>query len=403
MKHLVCSNMWNNLTLNIPEQEVTHCCKMTRYPMSKDQLKELDGEFNRIPYFVEQKNKFIKTNELPETCVRCKTSWPNSVWKSWNKWQNKDWSEQELESLLDEDRTRFIEIFLSTTCNIACTYCSEAYSSRWADIKGLRRTENSEWKDLMLENLYKYIKKYHADDVREDRIIYGVLGGEPLLNLEIFDVLKNIMSLYATPDKRVQFNITTNLCVKPRVIQNLLDVIKSKPGFTWIITPSIDAIGKRAEEIRDGLDFELFAKNLKTLADSKLLDSINIQPAVNSMSVKYYSELLEWLTTVFDPNEFGKSWTIRNNLVYNPVSMSVNILPEKYKQYIDECVKVLEAYPNTQDKEELLRHLDVVKNNINTKRDEKTLTLVKGFFTRHGKLKNKNYFEIFPELSDILI
>jgi sulfatase maturation enzyme AslB (radical SAM superfamily) len=402
MKHLVCSNMWNHIGINVAQQNITHCCKMTHVELTKDDLQNLDGELNRVSYFVDQKKQFVDTNSLPETCRKCSETWPNSVWKTWNKWQDKDWTKQELDLLISSDKTRNIDIFLSTTCNLACTYCNEGYSSRWAEIKGLARTEDEEWKQLMLNNLYKYIEKYHANYVREDRMSYSFLGGEPLLNLEIFDVLQNIMSLYAAPTKRVQFNITTNLCVKPKVVENLLELIKRNPGFTWVITPSIDAVGKRAEEIRDGLDFELFASNLKTLADSKLIDSINIQPAVNCVSVKYYSELIDWLTTIFDPQQFGETWNIRNNLVLAPLPMIVNVLPDNYKQYIDNCIQSTNVLKDGVSKIELCEHLENVKNNIGTRRDTDAKDRVRKFFEKYGALKNKDYFELFPELKDIL-
>lgn len=402
MKHLVCSNMWNHIGLNVAQENITHCCKMTAVKLTKEELSSLNGELNKIPYFTDQKTKFVKTNSLPETCVKCSETWPNSVWKTWNKWQDRDWSKKDLDLLIASDKTRNIDIFLSTTCNMACTYCNERYSSRWAEIKGLERTEDEDWKQLMLENLYKYIEKYHANYIREDRMSYSFLGGEPLLNLEIFDVLQKIISLYKNSSKLVHFNITTNLCVKPRVIENLLKLIEENKGFTWVITPSIDAINKRAEDIRDGLDFSLFTKNLKTLIDSKLVDSINIQPAVNCVSVKYYKELIDWLTTMFNPQDFGESWTIRNNTVLAPLAMTVNVLPEKYKQYIDECIQSAEILKDSRSKKELIDHLEIIKQNINTKRDKETLKTVYNFFENRSKLKNKNYFEIFPELEDIL-
>lgn len=402
MKHLVCSNMWNHIGLNVAQQNITHCCKMIKHPLSIDDLKTLDGELNRVQHYVDQKTKFIETNKFPETCVKCSTTWPNSVWKSWNKWKDKDWTQQELDNLIISDKTRNIDIFLSTTCNLACTYCDELYSSRWAELKGLPRTEDDKWRQLMLNNLYKYIEKYHADGVREDRMTYNFLGGEPLLNLEIFDVLEHIASLYNTPSKQVHFNITTNLCVKPKVIENLLKTIEQYRNFTWIISPSIDAVGKRGEDIRDGLDFGLFASNLNTLNNSSLVDSINMQPALNCMSVAYYSKLIDWFATVFDPAQFGKKWTIRNNSVLGPIAMSVNVLPDNYKQYIDKCIKSAAILSDGVDKQELLNHLETVRNNIGTRRDEKAKKIVHGFFTRQGDLKNKNYFEIFPELKDIL-
>ena len=403
MKSVACSNMWNNLTINVPTKVITHCCKMERVPVSEEQLVKLDGDLNSIPYFLQQKVSTIETNKLQASCSKCIASFPNSLWSSWNKWKDVDWDESELAELHLKDKMRRIDIFLNNTCNLSCMYCSETYSNTWANLKGISIVEDKGYHDAMVESLYRYIEKYHSSTLREDSMTYNFLGGEPFLNPKIFSIIETITGMYIQPSKKVVFSITSNLCVKPKVISNFINLIKNNRDFKWIITASIDAVGSVGENIRTGLDFELFRSNLLELYTSGVIDVIEIQPAMNALSVKHFDEFLKWISSELGGDSFGDKWTIRNNMVNNPKEMEVSILPTEYKKYIDECIATCQILlKDCADKISLIEFLDMLIMNIGSRRSPLDLMRAKTFYEKQGKLKNVDYIELFPELTEIL-
>lgn len=398
MKIVACSNMWNNLTVNIPKKEFTNCCKMERVNLSETDLKSLNGELNSIPLIQDQRRLTLEKNQLQQICSKCVPHFPAGAYGAWNKWKDVDWTPKELSELNTRDRVRRIDIFLNSTCNMACMYCDEYYSNTWAKLKGISINESSEYKNLALDSIYSYIKKYHADGVREDSMVYNILGGEPLLNLEIIDVIENIAKLYKNPDNRVKFEITTSLCVKPKIISSLIELRKKYPEFGWIITASIDAIGKQGENIRTGLDFDLFEQNLMTLYENLENSYILIQPALNALSIRTHSELIEWMILTLGAENYHKKWEFRQNIVVNPSAMHISILPNSYKSYVDDAINVAKFLPDTN----LNEFLAGLKNMIGTNRDKLTLEKSRAFYVQQGKWKGLDYFKLFPELEEIL-
>ena len=66
-----------------------------------------------------------------------------------------------------------VDVRWSNTCNLACNYCYEYFSSQWASIKGIK--VNAIKKDNE-DTLLMFIEK------NKDTVInVNMLGGEPLL------------------------------------------------------------------------------------------------------------------------------------------------------------------------------------------------------------------------------
>ena len=407
MKHLACSKMWTDINISVPKMEFRNCCKRDIQPISIEEIRELGADvFVRNKHLMEEKIFFIEKNELPAKCTYCKQAWPNSIWNNWNLWKDKDWSQEELTALINQDHTDYIELMLSTTCNQTCMYCTWEVSSLWAEVKDKPIAKNQEWKEAVLDALYKYIEKYQIK--KTGRLIYNFLGGEPFLDLELLDVIQNILAIHNAnpfPGKVVVINLTSNLNVKPKVIENYLELVKQNKNFYWSLSASIDAIGQVGEELRDGLSIDRFKENLEMILSSGLISHVDLLPSVSSMSIPEYPNLIRWIKDIMRKYDLlekhGSRWSLGINVVTWPQGLHPGTLPLQYRSFMDECNSEIEELPNNYQKEQLKIHFENIRQMIGTKRTNDDKAEVVRFFNEHAEIKNKEYYKIFPILEEI--
>lgn len=409
MKHIACSKIWTDINLNIPTKEIRNCCKKQAAKLSVDDLKSLGiDSFTKHTILIEDKKSVIKSNELPEGCYYCKSTWPNSIWNNWNLWKDREWTQPELDALPEQDHVKQIEIMLGITCNQTCMYCIPEVSSAWSDLKGIPIVTDTDWQDTALKNLYGYIETNRCNDSND--IWYNFLGGEPLLEPKIFKVIESIIDIHnrnPVKDKRIVVNMTTNLNVKPKTIDRYIELVERNPNFEWTMSTSLDAIGVQGEEIRDGLSFENFESNLHKIFASKKFKRINLLPAVSALSIPNKHSLLSWYFDVALTHNtaasYGHTWSIGTNVVTWPEAMHPGILSDNFKEEIDKCITVIDNYnlPG-QDIQNYKTHLNNLKGMIGTRRKNSDLIDAEKWYQAEGSLKNKDYFKIFPFLLEVI-
>lgn len=408
MKHKVCSKLWTDINVRIPTKQILNCCKRMQYSEPTiDEINELGTDiFHRRTENLADKKLFIENNELNSACGYCKESWPNSIWNSWNRWKDRDWTQDELDQLIDQDYTNYIEIMLGNTCNMSCMYCDERSSSTWADIKKTAKVNNDAWKQAIMENLYAYIEQQDLNTaipnlMNNHKMFYNFLGGEPLLDWEIFDVLERILAIHRKKGESGHaVSITSNLNIKPKLLERFMKLVDDSSDFSWIVSASIDAPGEYGENIRDGLSWDLFEQNSKTLLLADNISCVSFLPTISSLSIPKHPELVSWILNIVEENNIpDNKWDIGVNAVDYPQALSPKILPKDYVKYIDEAIDIIQ--PKYPDNYHINWLLDV-RTQIGERRSLEDLQKAKKWFILQGQLKNKDYFEIFPMLKDIL-
>lgn len=389
MKNIACSKFWTDLIIRGHLEEITHCCRRTYFHIPLEVLENYkENLFNNHPLIIDERSKMIKTNELTEGCYSCSKSWPNSDWHSWNEWQDKEWSKNELDILPFENKINKIEISFSNKCNFSCMYCGPQYSSTWAKIIGQDvRKSNSIWLETALEALYNFIDN-------EKKYKFGFIGGEPLLDLEVIDNIKKLIEKINKSTGN-QIYIITSLGVKEKTLKNFLNLTEQYSNIDWRIAVSIDSIFENGTIIRDGLNLDLFYKNLDLVLQSDSVASCGFLPTMSALNIKTLKETTKWF---IEKQKTAKiPVTIKANAVEQPFSMNPAILPEHYKIYVQDSIDLLEN--NFKD---FKRHLEVIKNKIGTQRTKQNLISAKSWYQLQCKIKNKNYFDLLPELNEIL-
>lgn len=210
----------------------------------------------------------------------------------------------------------------SNTCNLACTYCYEYFSSQWAAIKGIKINSN---KDFAEEAIFKLISDRTTTEPMRN---INLLGGEPLLqkqNLRLVDTL---------PDSN--YYILTNLSVdipNNAIVKKLL----AAKSVNWGI--SFETVGDKFEYVRRNAKWDRLVSNLKYLK-ANYPKSMNAHPMYCSYSA---FNLVEFYDFIIGSSLFnGVYWCAIQNIP----GLDVYTLPNSLKQKaIDEIDRCCNKYP----------------------------------------------------------
>jgi organic radical activating enzyme len=246
---------------------------------------------------------------------------------------------------VDETFFKLVRLDLrwSNTCNLSCTYCYEYFSSKWAEIKGIKVNavvdENEQSLFLLIEQ--------HKDSV--ENIL--MLGGEPLLqkqNARLIEIVAN-----------KSFYILTNLSVAlatNKVAQRLLQAPDLHIGV------SFETIGDRYEYVRHGAQWAVFDANLDYIKSHRPEVEIDAHSLYSIYSAFNLVELYEYITS---KQVFKKVfWNLLESSGEN-IHASVFKLSRPLKDAaIAEIDRVLERFPTAPGVEDLISIKSTLINNI---------------------------------------
>ena len=403
MEKLACSRLWTDLNLIINKKELVNCCKRTQeFEPTLEDIKNYGLDlWAARPELLAEKKQMVEENVFPRGCKACSARHPNSHWNTWNKWRGHPESFYN-DDLYKRDETRFICLSLSSTCNMSCLYCNEEISSLWAKKLGKETNPDIEWKEAMLDSLYKYIDQRVAPN--QPQVKYNLLGGEPFLDYSFFDFVKTIADIHQKHNtKRVIVEFISNLNVKPAVVQKFIDLTKQYKNIDWIISGSLENLGKRAESSRVELDFELFETNLDNILSNEHI-KVQILPTMNILSIADHADFVDWVFTKFlklrGMDRLTKRWgATMNSVTYG--YMDVGYAPTSFGVYIDNAIDMINHHVRNGLAQPYINHLKDIKKRLGTLRNEKTIKEIKDFFEGQSKFHNIDYVSVFPELEEV--
>jgi pyruvate-formate lyase-activating enzyme len=203
-----------------------------------------------------------------------------------------------------------IEVFLANTCNLQCTYCHPKNSSkiqREFEKYGPYETPVYSRKghdiivkpideaDLLREKFWDWMSR-KSDALRR----FHILGGEPLYQKDVF--WKCLTHWEEYPNPLVEINVVSNLSIPEKQFQKYLEYTKElyKNGKIkrFDITASIDCWGDDQAYARQGIDMDLFERNMEYLLeqDEDWL-RININQTISALTIKSMPELIKKLNS----------------------------------------------------------------------------------------------------------
>jgi len=251
-------------------------------------------------------------------------------YKSADSWA---WDQVDKISKLDASEDvypTYLEISFSNVCNFGCAYCSPEISSKWMEDvtkNGPYGTIHSKHDLDYLKEIGKYPYHYNEDnpyinafwewfpDVLPHLKVLRLTGGEPTLSRDVWKMLDFIIE----NPRDIEIAINTNLGTDDHLIDKLIEKIKAlqEKNIKVDIYTSVEAVGKVAEYIRDGMDYERWLNNVKRILN-ETESTVAIMTTINVLSIFHFNDFIEMVMTL--RAEYN------NDFAYNRIPISVNIL-----------------------------------------------------------------------------
>lgn len=358
------------------------------------------SEYITSDYLTDIKDTML-AGEWHHLCKRCKIEESSGI-TSKRKRENASW----LKTFNKLDFTNYedyplsnLDLRLSNTCNLLCISCNPKSSS------SIYHETHANYKNTVhhYNDLYDKMKKSGVNsadvysDEEIDKLISGInkhttiyfAGGEPSLIKQGFVILNKLIE--DELNKHVTLKFSSNFQVFNAQWVDLLS------QFSGIMSPSLDAVGPRAEFIRYGSDWNKIEDNFKNFYnqcnESYIIDII---PTISILNIFYLHELIDW-TRQFNIKNVIMEFSNRLNA---PRFLCVRNLPEDAKidaiSYLNNLINSSTVNLREKEKTQLIELIKYIK--------QPALNIMPGvnFVTEMNKLdkiRNTSWREQLPELS----
>lgn len=313
---------------------------------------------------------------------------------------------------------RTLEIAFDRTCQFACSYCNPAFSTTW--VNDIRK--NGPYNGLVSDGrnhfththdsaqLYTINEKNpYVDaffdwwelDLHKTLQELRITGGEPLMSGHTW----RLIDWFRNNRGRSSTRLAINSNLGPQVdIYRLLD---STEGMPVEIYTSMEAVGKQAEYIRDGLDYPLWRQNVQALLDAGR--TVHVMATINALCLstlpRLLNELVEWKRT------YGRdriNFTL--NILRFPSFQSPLVLPDdlrgQFGRYLAQWLVDHRGRNYLHEHEinhtqRLIDYLDVVKTPHSDAFDRPKLhNDFRQFYQQYDQRRGRDFAEYFPELKE---
>ncbi len=427
-----CLAKWNQVSLHLPTGLTNSCYHPPLHKIDATQLDNNPAALHNTAEKLEQRNLMLK-GKRPEGCSYC--------WKMEDAGQMSDrhyrsgepWAMQDFEAIkqnpMDERWTpRYVEVNFNNACNFKCSYCSPQFSTTWGkeiDIYGefpttpphnapehfmgrnrpILNREHNPYVDAFWNwwpELYKNLKHFR------------MTGGEPMMDVNTYRVFQYIID---HPKDDLHLDITSNFCppdpkLKTRYFNMLQKICLEEKVEHVMQFVSVDAYGKKAEYIRNGLDFNYMLDNVDEFLERiPHRNSITFIITYNNLSVTSLEDLLRDIKLLREKHShtYQRVW-FDIPLLRQPAWQQITLLPESYQEIHKANIKYMQDYSGPDEGldgfkdfeiQKMLRNLAVWKN------EKADLTQHKrnfyAFFTEHDRRRRTNFLNTFPEMEEFWI
>jgi sulfatase maturation enzyme AslB (radical SAM superfamily) len=478
----MCYAKWAQVSLHLTNGMTNSCYHPPLHKINVDQIKHNPLALHNTDQ-KKQERKLMLEGKRPEGCSYC--------WKIEDMGNRSDriyrsgeyWAQNARKDIIQtmehgDINPRYVEVNFNQACNFKCMYCSPHLSTEWEnEIKQqgpfiIRNSEGaiSKHNDIMwLEQEGLMPLKVKQDDnpyltafwtwwpnLYKNLDVFRITGGEPLMDVNTFKVLDHI---YKNPNSDLEVSITTNMCPpKPELMDKFIEKLvkleeiqiwENKEKFNkgsgnyWYVNMalknfslfvSLDSVGKQAEYIRTGLDYELMQQNIikyLTSTDNTTLTFINTFNAFSVLKIKEFLQYVLSLRQQFSKDKLG----IKYKPIYDPYNthpdyviyptqriwfdvpllryptwQSIELLPAGFEKYIEEAIEFMEENEDISnfagfydfEIDKLKRNLEALCHSrntpsINVEIERKNFV---DFFDQYDTRRNVSLKETFPELAE---
>lgn len=423
-----CAAKWKHLSLHL-ETGLNHSCyHPTPHPVARSRVTNDPRALHNTP-FKKAQRKMMLDGVRPPECSYC---WDiedlgTPHLSDRYRFSREEWAYPHIARIANMDwnanvAPSYLEVSFSNVCNLKCSYCSPTFSSAWmseAKSKGPFPTSAHYNSFVRLrdsgrlpieEALNPYIDAFWRwwPELKKELHTLRITGGEPLLSRNTFRLFEDICEGGFTD---IALAVNSNLCVDERNFDKfratLGDICLRGKVKKFTLFASLDAIGRQAEYIRSGLDYERFVRNLCQLISMRLPRfRVVIMCTINALNVsslpRFQQQIVDFRRDVLlrggDPRyDFGVSFSH----LRHPSFMSAQILPTWYEAYVAGAAEFAEMHKEFFVDAEVLA-LRRTQSWMKIKPSmEKRRNLRRDFgrmFQEHDRRRKTNFEEVFPEM-----
>jgi organic radical activating enzyme len=418
-----CAAKWYNATIWLGSGMTTSCHHPPAHLVDADKVRANPRLLHNTDQKKEDRKKML-SGERPAGCEYCwkiedigRDNISDRVYKS---------KIYPIEALHEASRTpvdqdinlRTLEIAFDRTCQFACSYCNPAFSTTW--VNDIRR--NGPYEHLVsdgrnhfththesaqpfrITETNPYIDAFFAwwdSDLHRTLQELRITGGEPLMSAHTW----RLIDWFRDNRGRSSTRLAINSNLGPQVdVYRLLD---STEGMDVEIYTSMEAVGKQAEYIRDGLDYPLWRQNVQALLDAGR--TVHCMCTINALCLttlpRLLNELVEWKRT------YGRdriNFTL--NILRFPSFQSPLVLPAYLREiFQSDLINWLvdhrgHSYLHEHEvnhTQRLIDYLDVVKTPHSDAFEMPRLhNDFRQFYSQYDQRRGKNLRAYFPELTE---
>ena len=425
-----CGAKWYNATIWLGSGMTTSCHHPLPHKIDLEEIKTNPSAIHNTEVKKQERREMLAGKQ----CAGCQYCWnienmgPDYI--SDRKTRSSSiYNEQRVQAVKDggaefDVNPEYLEVSFGNECNFRCGYCHPKASSRYYNeikqhgpytmVKNHRCDIN--WFDIYEEETNPYLDAFWRwwPELSKELTILRVTGGEPTIQkstYKLFDLLEQ------DPKPNLELNVNSNLGGKPKQLEKFTDGVNSLLSQNKIrrfkLFTSIDTWGERAEYIRDGLDIEVFERNLdyfmrNTTAPVTIMITFNIFSVTTFQTL--LEKILEWRRKYNDVETFRwNRLSFDTPYLKEPLQYDINILPKEYMSYMHSHLQFIKDNLDDERKDafttmEYERFRRVVDYMDSTHYDPARIMQGRIDFHRFFKEQNRrrevNHEQVFPEMSE---
>ena len=433
-----CTAKWLQVTMHLQNGHTHSCHHPQTHKIPLEELRTNPTALHNTE-FKKQQRRMMLNGIRPKECQYC-----------WNVEDlggdhisdrhlksHDTWARPHLNTIAESDwqdniNPRYVEVSFSNVCNLKCSYCSPAFSSKWAEeisqfgaYPTSDKFNNFDW--LQQQNKMPIPHKDHNPyvdafwkwfpELYKTLEVFRITGGEPLMAKDTFKVLDYIND---NPNPNLELSINSNACVPDKLFDQYIEKMKritgeGKIGRTRLYT-SVDTWGPQAEYIRNGLNYNQWYNNVQRVLKELPLTKVTVMCTTNLLSVPQFHKMVDDIHPLkreFYSNERKVPITLDMAILRHPAHQSAVILPPSYAEMLEPALAIMNANAETHDNaykgffdfeiEKMRRFMDYVKAgpheaeriNVDVSRRD-----FKSFVDEHDRRRGTNFKQTFPELEE---
>jgi organic radical activating enzyme len=427
----LCLAKWKQVSLHLTTGMTNSCYHPPLHRIAVDAIVKNPSALHNTDY-KKQQRKLMLTGQRPSECSYCWSMEDNGKLSDRHYRSGEPWAARDFTKIVnapwDQDVTpSYVEVNFNSACNLACSYCSPQFSSRWmeeAERHGSWPTSTphndpvyfrGERRPIANREYNPYVEAFWSwwPDLYPDLEHFRMTGGEPLMDRNTYRVFDYVLEHY---NPKLHLAVTSNFSVEEKLWNKYLTQVKEicnqdrVEHFMQYV--SLDTWGAQAEYLRHGLDFDLvWSRVHEFLEQVPHRSSLTFIITMNNLSVVGLDRLLDNILKLRQQysQTYQRVW-FDTPVLRTPAWQSMQLLPkpyvhrlEKIKIWMQDNVETEQTrFHGFKDYEinRLDRDIAWMQSPITAEKLKKDSADFYRFFSEHDCRRGTDFLKTFPEMTN---